>query len=160
MDAVNLERLAAMPTPERSPFPTATEQRDIHWTAKWPRPTRATYPDRVPSLEQAQETWDRAEAQRVAHVEAVERLQADREKREDAERKKYDDHIARIKQDQQATILASLKRGYLANGGTEQQFEQDKDELLREHAKRAALAGVVAESGEIRPLADVRRMTA
>ncbi len=104
-----------------------------------PRPTAATWP--WDNLAERQRLWDEAlrwrrendrlRAERLAALDAKKRAERERDAA-------ADDARALAKQ---AEIAAGLRARFLAAGGTAAQFEREKDGLVLEAIKAAALAG-------------------
>lgn len=125
---------------------------DPHWTRKVDRPTRATWPWRLPSLEEAQSIWDAAHRELTAHEERMTQLRTDRENAEAAaaaERVTAHEERQAAKAALRESELAAV---HFAAGGTEAQWESEKAEILRLDRQRRTLEG----EAPVRSLIDKR----
>jgi hypothetical protein len=129
---------------------------NFFWTRTVPRPTRETWPHRLPTLEAAQANWDEA-ANKVKAYEAgvAERRQA----RERQQQEQRDAAHAPFLAKQEAAAKArkgELRASFLAAGGSAQDWEREGPGIVAEDRRRRTLEG----SPQIQSLIGPRQMVA
>lgn len=116
----------------------------IGWTAKYPRPKEGG-PHHPAVLEFRQKQWDEAEKLRVRNAEATERIRAEREAKRQAERDAAAARAEAKRQEQNAATEAMLRRRFLSAGGSPEEWEAEKTDILVEHRRRLVAEGDTAE---------------
>jgi hypothetical protein len=118
------------------PWPDGyTIRTSSNWVEQYPRPEPGDFHDGV--LEQRQAEWDRAHARNARTTARAAEIRAEREAAA-AERHAQAAAIAEQRQAaQRAELEATLKRRFVAAGGTSAEWETEKDAVLAEHRRRA-----------------------
>jgi hypothetical protein len=127
------------------------EQRidDPFWTATVARPASGDCPDYL--LAGRQSLWDEAETKRVERERLMAQDRAEREK-DDRARKSAEDAALVAKQEAIAARREEELRGaFLAAGGSEATWLEERGEILKEDRKRQAFTGASAPQSLISP---------
>ena len=137
LSETTVEQVRATEEANKRTWPSEDERRgDIHWTARYARPTRASHPNAGAAyLASLRDIWDEAELKRRQHIEAVEKLTEDRETQDAAERAKRDHRREQDRIAADAALVQSLRSAFFAGnaGATEIDFQTALPELRRGH---------------------------
>jgi hypothetical protein len=112
---------------------------DSSWVTRYARPQDGDVHPAV--LEERQRQWDASKAKYDVVAKRSAEIQAEREaKLQASQERQAADRQARNQRKTDA-LTAELKRGYLAAGGTEDDFQKALPELLEQRRRQAAMTG-------------------
>lgn len=119
-------------------------EKGLEWTARYPRPAEggAHHPA---LLESRQREWDTAETRRKELVVTAQKIRDDREAKKQAERDAAAAREEERRQKQNAETEQMLRRRFLTAGGSEAEWQAEKQDIVAEYRRRQVTQGDVAE---------------